>query len=214
LDGLEERLSSWSAGPPPEIPSVPAPPPSPARETVVMPDKASADVVLLEPSTLTRVDPAYLACTLANSALGQSSLTSRLGVRVRDTEGLTYGIHSSFHATHIPGPFVASLTVKPESRDAAVASTLDEIARFLETGLTEKELAEEKSSRTGKFQVDLASNGGIAQALDAAVYYELGIDYLDRFPSLVASITREEADAEFRKRVHPDQFTIVSAGSF
>lgn len=214
LDGLEERLSSWHGGPPAEIPSVPVPPPSPARETVVMPDKASADVVLLEPSTLTRVDPAYLPCTLANSALGQSSLTSRLGVRVRDTEGLTYGIHSSFHATHIPGPFVASLTVKPESRDAAVASTLDEIARFLKTGMTEKELAEEKSSRTGKFQVDLASNAGIAQALDAAVYYGLGIDYLDRFPSLVASVTREEADAEFRKRVHPDRFTIVSAGSF
>ncbi len=214
LDGLEERLSSWQPGPSPAIPSVPVPPPSPARETIVMPDKASADVVLLEPSTLTRVDAAYLPCTLANSALGQSSLTSRLGVRVRDTEGLTYGIHSSFHATHIPGPFVASLTVKPESRDAAVASTLDEIARFLQTGLTEKELAEEKSSRTGKFQVDLASNGGIAQALDAAVYYGLGIDYLDRFPSLVASVTREEADAEFRKRVHPDQFTIVSAGSF
>ncbi len=27
-------------------------------------------------------------------------------------------------------------------------------------------------------------------------------------------ITKEEADGEFRKRVNPDQFTIVSAGSF
>ena len=79
-----------------------------------MPDKASADVVLALPSDLTRTDPDYLACVLANSALGQSSLTSRLGVRVRDTEGLTYGIHSSFSATHLAGPFVVSLTVKPE----------------------------------------------------------------------------------------------------
>jgi zinc protease len=62
--------------------------------------------------------------------------------------------------------------------------------------------------------VDLASNAGIAQALDAAAYYRLGLDYLDRFPALVQAITREEADAEFRKRVHPDRFTIVSAGSF
>jgi zinc protease len=179
-----------------------------------MPDKASADVVMLEPSTLRRNDPAYLACTLANSALGQSSLTSRLGVRVRDIEGLTYGIHSNFHATHVAGPFVVSVTVKPESRDAAVSSTLDEIARFLKTGLTRKELKEEKSSRIGKFQVDLASNSGIAQALDAAIYYGLGLDYLDRFPALVASVTKEQADAEFRKRVHPHRFTIISAGSF
>ena len=214
LDGLEKRLSSWARGPETGFPALAVPEPAPARDTILMPDKASADVVMLEPSTLLRNDPAYLACTLANSALGQSSLTSRLGVRVRDIEGLTYGIHSSFHATHVSGPFVVSVTVKPESRDAAVASTLDEIARFLKTGLTPRELKEEKSSRIGKFQVDLASNAGIAQALDAAVYYGLGLDYLDRFPALVASITKEQADAEFRKRVHPDRFTIVSAGSF
>jgi zinc protease len=214
LDGLEARLSGWKSGPTPGFAPVSVPQASPGRETVVMPDKASADVVMLEPSTLTRPDPAYLACTIANSALGQSSLTSRLGVRVRDTEGLTYGIHSSFHATHVPGPFSVSVTVKPESRDAAVASTLDEIARFLRTGLMAKELEQEKSSRIGKFQVDLASNGGIAQALDAAVYYGLGLEYLDRFPSLVESITKEQADAEFRKRVRPDRFAIASAGSF
>jgi len=214
LDGLEKRLSSWAPGPKAGFPALAVPQPSPGRDTIVMPDKASADVVMLEPSTLPRNDPAYLACTLANSALGQSSLTSRLGVRVRDIEGLTYGIHSSFHATHVAGPFVVSVTVKPESRDAAVASTLDEIARFLLTGLTRKELKEEKSSRIGKFQVDLASNAGIAQALDAALYYGLGLDYLDRFPALVESITKEQADEEFRKRVHPDRFTIVSAGSF
>lgn len=214
LDGLEERLASWKAGPGAGFDAVAVPEAAPARETVVMPDKASADVVMLEPSTLTRLDPGFLSCTLANSALGQSSLTSRLGVRVRDTEGLTYGIHSSFHATHIPGPFVVTVTVKPESRDAAVASTLDEISKFLRTGLTARELEEEKSSRIGKFQVDLASNGGIASALDAAVYYGLGVEYLDRFPSLVESITREQADAEFRNRVHPDRFVIASAGSF
>jgi zinc protease len=214
LDGLEKRLSSWARGPKAGFPALPVPEPAPGRDTILMPDKASADVVMLEPSTLLRNDPAYLPCTLANSALGQSSLTSRLGVRVRDIEGLTYGIHSNFHATHVSGPFVVSVTVKPESRDAAVASTLDEIARFLKTGLTPRELKEEKSSRIGKFQVDLASNAGIAQALDAAVYYDLGVDYLDRFPALVSSITKEQADAEFRKRVHPERFTIVSAGSF
>ncbi len=214
LDGLEKRLSLWTPGPPPEIPPVLVPEATRGREVVEMPDKASADVVLVEPSDLTRPAEAYLPCILANSALGQSSLTSRLGVRVRDTEGLTYGIHSSFQATHVPGPFVVSLTVKPENRDAAIASTLEEIAQFLRTGLTEKELADEKSSRIGKFKVDLASNAGLAQAIDAAVYYGLGIEYLDEFPARVNAVTKEEADGEFAKRVHPDRFTIVSAGSF
>jgi len=214
FDGLERRLGNWKRGPGAGIPAVAVPGPAPGRETVEMPDKASADVCLLAPFDVRRADAEYLPCTIANAALGQSSLTSRLGVRVRDTEGLTYGIHSSFHATHLPGPFVVSLTVKPANLDAALHSTLDEIGRFLRKGMTEKEFREEQSSRIGKFQVDLASNSGIAQALDAAVYYGLGLAYLDEFPARVGAVTREEAQEGFRKRVHPDRFTIVSAGSF
>ncbi|HEX9287160.1 MAG TPA: pitrilysin family protein [Thermoanaerobaculia bacterium] len=214
LDGLERRLGSWKRGPAPEIPRPGPVPASPGSETIRMPDKASADVVLAQPADLVRQDPEYVACILANSALGQSSLTSRLGVRVRDTEGLTYGIHSGFAATHLAGPFAVSLTVKPESRDAAVAATLEEIVSFRREGMTPKELADEQSSHVGRFKVDLASNGGIAHAIDAAVYYGLGVSYLDEYPSLVEAVTKEEADAAFAKRVDPDRFTIVSAGSF
>jgi zinc protease len=214
LDGLERRLEGWRRGPAPEIRTPEPAAASPGRETVVMPDKASADVVLAQPGGLDRLDPDYLPCVIANSALGQSSLTSRLGVRVRDTEGLTYGIHSGFAASHLAGPFAVSLTVKPESRDAAVAATLEEIRRFVRDGITAKELADEKSSHSGRFQVDLGSNGGMAHAIDAAVYYGLGVSYLDEFPALVAAVTREQADAGFAKRVDPEKFTIVSAGSF
>ena len=214
LDGLERRLGSWKSGPPADVPK-PAPvAPAPGSETVAMPDKASADVVLAQPGDLDRLDPEYLACVLANSALGQSSLTSRLGVRVRDTEGLTYGIHSGFAATHLAGPFAVSLTVKPESRDAAVGATLEEIRRFVREGMTAKELADEQSSHIGRYKVDLGSNGGIAHAIDAAVYYGFGISYLDEFPALVAGVTKEEADAAFARRVDPEKFRIVSAGTF
>lgn len=214
LDGLEDRFSDWVSGPGGAFLPVPVPPPAPLRQTVEMPDKASADVVLAQPADLVRTAPDFVACTLANSALGQSSLTSRLGVRVRDVEGLTYGIHSSFTAGKVPGPFTVTLTVKPESRDAAIASTLDEIARFRKKGMTATELAHEKSSRIGKFQVDLASNAGIADAIDAALYYGFGVKYLDEYPSRVAAVTRDEANEAFRRRVSPDLFTIVSAGSF
>jgi zinc protease len=214
LDRLEADFGDWAPGPPTPIAAPSVPPVSPGSEIVHMPDKASADVVIVSPADLRRMDEDFLACSLANAALGQSSLTSRLGVRVRDTEGLTYGIHSSISATHVAGPFAVSLTVKPESRDAAVASALDEVRKFLREGITDKELAEEKSSRIGRFKVDLGSNSGIADALDAAVYYGFGVTYLDEFPSKVAAVTREQADAAFARRVRPEDFTIVSAGSF
>jgi zinc protease len=214
LDRLEAAFGDWAPGPPTPIAAPDVPAVSPGSEVVFMADKASADVVIAAPANLRRMDEDFLPFSLANAALGQSSLTSRLGVRVRDTEGLTYGIHSSIAATHVAGPFAVSVTVKPESRDAAVASALDEIRRFLRGGMTDKELAEEKSSRIGRFKVDLGSNSGIADALDAAIYYGFGVSYLDEFPAKVAAVTREEADAAFAQRVRPDDFTIVSAGSF
>lgn len=214
LDRLENDFGDWVPGAQATVPAVPVPPPAPGSQTVSMLDKASADVVLALPAGLTRTAPDFIACTLANSALGQSSLTSRLGVRVRDVLGLTYGIHSSFTAGRVPGPFAVTLTVKPENRDAAVGSTLEEISRFSKQGLTPTELAHEKSSRIGKFQVDLASNSGIADAIDAALYYGFGVDYLDAYPALVAAVTRREANEAFRRRVDPSLFTIVSAGTF
>lgn len=214
LDTLERGFGDWTPGPEPAIPAADPPPASPGEATVRMPDKASADVVLAMPSNLRRTDAEYLAASLGNSALGQSSLTSRLGVRVRDTEGLTYGIHSSFGATQVPGPFLISVTVKPEMRDAAVESTLDETSKFLREGITPRELSEEKSSRSGRFQVDLGSNAGIAQALDAAVGYGFGVSYLDEFPAKVAAITKEQADEAFRRRVRVEDLTVVSAGTF
>jgi len=214
LDRLEAGFGSWAAGPSTDV-RIPAPPAAvPGPETIRMADKANADVVLAMPSDLTRGDSDFLACSLANAALGQSSLTSRLGVRVRDTEGLTYGIHSSFSATHVPGPFAVNLTVKPESRDAALAATLEEVRKYVAGGMTQKELAEEKSSRIGRFKVDLGSNAGIAHALDTAIYYGFGIGYLDEFPSKIAAVTKEQADAAFASRVRPDEFTVVSAGTF
>ena len=62
--------------------------------------------------------------------------------------------------------------------------------------------------------MDLASNTGIADAIDAALYYGFGISYLDEYPSRVASVTRGQANEAFRRRVNPDLFTIVSAGTF
>ena len=162
------------------------------------------------PGDLERRSPDYVPC-ISPTALGQSSLTSRLGVRVRDTEGLTYGIHSLLRDP--PG---RALRCQPHGQAGEPRRGRGRHARgdpAVPAGRNDpEELADERSSHVGRFKVDLASNGGIAHAIDAAVYYGLGVSYLDLFPSLVEAVTKEQADAAFAKRVNPDLFTIVSAG--
>ena len=212
VEDFQRRLRSWPRGAAPgrALPAVG--PPAQARQVVVMKEKVNADVVLAHHGGLTRTDPDFLAATLGVSALGQSTLSSRLGLRVRDTEGLTYGINARIAAGRNAGPFTISLTVAPQNLERAVASAREVVSGFAAEGVTEKEIRDEKRSRIGKFKVDLASNAGIAGALDMAETYGLGIGYLDRFPSLVESVTREEIDAAVRRHLRPADLVEVAAG--
>ncbi|MBI4469130.1 MAG: insulinase family protein, partial [Acidobacteria bacterium] len=113
---VEERFGSMEAGPDKPIDVPRTQPRIPATgEWVEMADKSSVDVLLGHAGQLRRTDPPFYAAMLGNAALGQSTLSSRLGRRVRDQEGLSYGIVSRFfEATYADGPWGISVTVNPE----------------------------------------------------------------------------------------------------
>ena len=211
-EDVAARLSRLPSGAPPALAIPPVSPPTARTEVVRMKEKVNADVLLAHDSRLRRMDPDFLPTTLGIAALGQSTLSSRLGLRVRDTEGLTYGINARISAGRFSGPFAISLTVAPANLARAVASARSVLEEFLAGGITEKEMADEKRSRVGKFKVDLASNGGIAGALDMAETYGFGIGYLDAFPSMVDAVTREQVDAAVRAHVRPSDLVQVAAG--
>ena len=212
VDRMAERLARIPAGAPGPL-AVPAPPvPARRAEVVRMKDKVNADVLLAHDSRLRRTDADFLPTTLGVAALGQSTLSSRLGLRVRDTEGLTYGINARVSAGRYSGPFAISLTVAPANLERAVVSSREVLAEFLAGGITEKELEDEKRSRSGKFKVDLASNAGISGALDMAETYGFGVKYLDDFPGMVESIRRADVDAAVRAHVRPGELVQVAAG--
>ncbi len=183
------------------------------REAVVIADKASVDILLGSAVPLRRDAEDYYAALLANRALGESTLSSRLGLQVRDVEGLTYGIASRFRApTLAAGPWYIAVSVNPDNVERAIASTLEVLRDYVETGVRDVELADEKSSAIGSFKVSLSTNGGIAAALWNAEFYNLGADYIDRFAQLIEAVTIDEVNAAIRKHFRPDHLTIVLAG--
>jgi zinc protease len=191
----------------------PVQPRAAARESVVVKDKSSADVIIGLPGTLTRRDPDFFAASIANAILGQSTLSSRFGVRVRDREGLTYGIGSRFwEAGPVDGLWYVTLTVAPENIDKAIASTVDELERALREGVTQAEVDDYKSSFVGYFKVSLATNAGIAERLAEAELYGFGPSYLDEYPALVRRVTLADVNAALRKHVVPGKLVTVVAG--
>ena len=183
------------------------------RDVVLLKDKANVDILLGSAAPLRRDSKDYYAALLANSALGESTLSSRLGLQVRDKEGLTYGIFSRFRAPSLAaGPWYVGVSVNPNNVEKAINSALNVLRDYVKNGIRPDELADEKSSAIGSFKVSLGTNAGLAQALWNAEYYNLGVDFIDRYPQLIQSVSVEEVNAAIRKYFRPDQLTVVIAG--
>jgi zinc protease len=212
---IAERLDEWGGGvvSPPEWPD-PLPPEA-AEELVQLDDRPNLDVLLGHAAELRRGDPDEAAAVLANACLGQSTLTSRLGVRVRDREGLTYGVYSRFFATReLPGPWAIALMVSPGNLRRAVASCRDVLVDYLEGGPGDDELADERTAIAGAYRVALATNSGLARELAATMASDAGLERLDSYPERVLATTRDDVVAALRRHIHPDRLVLAAAGSF
>jgi Predicted Zn-dependent peptidases len=185
------------------------------REVVLLKDKANVDILIGSAAPLRRASDDYYAAILANSALGQSTLSSRLGLQVRDKEGLTYGINSAFRAPSLAaGPWYIGVSVNPGNVERAIESALNVLRDYVLNGMRADELADEKSAAIGSFKVGLATNSGLARAVWNAEFHGLGVDYLDRYPQIIQSVTLEHVNTAIRKYFRPEQITIVIAGDY
>ncbi len=183
------------------------------REIVQINDKANIDVLLSAPVQLRRHSPDYYAATLGNSALGESTLSSRLGLKVRDEEGLTYGIGSRFQSPGFAsGPWFIIVSLNPQNIERAIDSALKVLREYLRDGIRPDELADQKSAATGSAKVALATNRGLAASMLGMEFNELGLDHVDLYPERINAVTVEEVNAAIRKHFNPDALTIVMAG--
>ena len=211
---LGDALFGWGAKAMvvPALPEVAAGVPS--RVETEIADRPNLDLFLGHAGSLSFGDKDYSAAQLANSCLGQSTLTSRLGVAVRDEAGLTYGINSGFTGTlQIPGPWVISLGVAPENLERALALCREVVDDFLVTGPREDELEDERQAWAGGYQVGLATNVGVALELVKTMLVGQDISRMDRFPKELLAVTRDEVTEALRRHIDPKRLAVSVAGT-
>jgi zinc protease len=183
------------------------------REVVRMPGKANMTFVIGEASGLRRNDPDYEAALIANAALGQSALSSRIGKRVRDTEGLSYSLYSRYLMTDmLDGLFAVVVNVAPQNLEKALKSTNEEIVKYAREGANDDEIALAKDFFAGNYQVGLGSNTGVATALVTAEKFGYGPSYLDEYPKRIRRVTKEEVERVIKARLLPERLHLVVAG--
>jgi zinc protease len=211
---LARPLTGWQgrSKPPAETPAANAGGQGATR--IDLPDRPNLDFFLGHSGRLLRGDADFAAAVLANSCLGQSTLTSRLGGAVRDGEGLSYSVFSRFFGTlGIPGPWAVCCSVAADNLERAVELCRTVVADYVADGPTEVELEDERQAQSGAYQVGLATNSGIARELVTTLTAGEEVSRLDDFPRRLLAVSRDEVVEATRKHIRPDELTLAVAGT-
>ena len=178
---------------------------------VPMPGKTQADIVLGRAGP-PRAAEDFLHARLANTILGVFGMMGRLGANVRDQQGLAYYVYSGLQGGLGPGPWLVRAGVNPANVQQAITSIRDEIRRLLAEPLPADELTDNKRFMIGSMPILLETNAGVASSILDMELYQLGLDYLQRYPELISAITAEQVQAAARKYLNPDEYALAVAG--
>jgi zinc protease len=213
IELVERMLGHWQPTPPrPEQVIPPAPRlDGVRRQFVPMAGKTQSDIALGCPG-ISRKHPDYFAANLANLVLGGFGMMGRLGDNVRDEQGLAYYVYSRLEASLGAGPWMAIAGVNPKNVGRAVDSILAEIRQMSDSPVEPQELADSKAYLTGSLPLRLEANEGVAGVMVEMELYSLGLDYLQRYPSLVEAVTPEEVQAVVQKYLYPETYALAIAG--
>jgi zinc protease len=213
-DLTASAFGEWPARPPVPVQLLPARQNGERRRVVIpMMNKSQADIAYGF-TTITRSDPAYFSFLLLNNIFGQYAMGGRLGQSIRERQGMAYYASSMFDPHLIEGPIIVRAGVNAANVERAVASIDAEVSAIARDGVTETELAESRQYVTGSMPRTLETNAGIAQFLQTAEFFGLGLDYDLRLPELLNAVTREQVHDVARRYLDPARATFVIAGPY
>jgi zinc protease len=213
IDRLEQVFGGWEPQAPLPVLQLPAVPALQGvrRRDIVLAGKVQSDLIWAVHG-LSRTDPDFYAANVANMILGRIGLGGRLGDNVRERQGLAYSCGSSLDADLGAGPWAALAGVNPANVDRAMSAIVHEIAQFCADGPSTEELSDAHDYMTGSLALGLETNDGIAGTLLVIERYDLGLDFISRYPSIIRAVGAEQIIAVSRKYLSTEHYVVVTAG--
>ena len=147
-----------------------------------------------------------------NHILGGGGFGSRLFDEIRVKRGFTYSVHSMFIPEKKSGSFQVVLQSRNSSALEAVELVRREMKRIQESPVSESELQRAKLYMVGSFPLRFDTQSKLARFLSQVEYYGLGLDYPDRYPGIINSITGTQVMQAAHQYLHPDNYLLVIVG--
>lgn len=153
---------------------------------------------------------------LADYMLGGGVLNSRLATRIRQKEGLSYGVGSFFNASASDsvGTWTAYAIFAPENRDKVEAALREELIRAAKDGFTAEEIAKAKEGWVESNKLSRSNDGAVAGRLVTNLYLDRDYARQSRLEADVMAVTDAQLRAVVARYLDPADLAIIKAGDF
>ncbi len=212
VEKLSDAFGAWQAKPiPPSFSSeLPLLADSP-QVILVQKDGAVQSVIMMGHLSIARHHADYLKCYVMNMILG-GYFGSRLNLKLREKQGYTYNIRSTFDAKAELGDFHITTQVRKGVTKLAMQDIVDELHELLLHGVREEELQAVKNYISGNFIIQSESADTILNRMATTELYRLGSNYYHTFLEQVQRLTLDDVHNAAKMYIHPDRLTYVVAG--
>jgi zinc protease len=187
-----------------------------SNDKIETPDKANAFYWAAQNVKVRDDSKDYAALVMANYIFGADALSSRLAVRIRQKDGLSYAVQSGFGAQSLDstGVFQEIAIYNPENVARLETAFGEELDRVLKDGFTQDEL---NKARQGWLQQNLqtrSSDAALAAKFTAQVTTGRTMAFDANFEKMVSALTVADVNAAMKKYINPAKISSVEAGDF
>jgi zinc protease len=192
------RLQKWPMGKIPEKPFKTLFAAGP--KTIKIDREITQANIILGSRGVSRGNPDYYTLSVMNYILGGGGFASRLMEEIRNKRGLAYSVESFFKIV---------LQTKNSSAREAISLALTQMKQIQKAPVSAKELEGAKKYLIGSFPRRLDTQGKLSSFLVQVEYYGLGLDYPEKYPSLIRSVTREDVLRAAKNYLHPENYILL-----
>lgn len=153
------------------------------------------------------------AVNVLNYILASSALTSRMGIELRDKQGLIYGIKSELWSTSDNiGYWKFNTKTAPKNVEKVITGIFTEIKKLLKDGVTDQEIKSARQRLLGLLPLYIETPDDIASRVFEMLINKEPLDRFDKKADRILSVTAYDVLRVTKKYFTLDRFVIVVDG--
>ncbi len=186
------------------------------NEVINTPDKANAMLLCGYNIELRDDDPDYPALLIGNYMLGGGFLNSRLASRIRQKEGISYGVGSWLQADPLDkvGGFGSYAIYNPDNSERLIKAYQEEIGKVIKDGFTADEMKDAVNGYLQSRNVSRAQDRTLAGKLSGNLFLERTMKWDADIEAKIDALTVDHVNDAMRRWIKPEKITYVQAGEF